>query len=60
MSGYGLKVETDTGHLIWLTEKGTTRSKRYAMRFDSQEGATQYAQILSRANNDMTILIVKL
>lgn len=63
MAGYGLKIETDTGHLVWLTAKlkgqQTTTYKRNAMRFDSQEGATQYAQLLSKQNGDITILVVK-
>jgi hypothetical protein len=27
MSGYGIKVETDTGHFVWLTETGTAKVK---------------------------------
>lgn len=57
--GYGLKVKTDEGHLVWLTKTGTTTYVPSAMSFDSQEGATQYAQLLSKANNNITIFVVK-
>ena len=39
MAGYGVKVETDTGHFVWVTEEGTSNQKAKAIRFDSEDGA---------------------
>lgn len=57
--GYGLKVQTDKGYWVWLTVTGTTTYAPSAMSFDSRMGATQYAQLLSKQNNNITILVVK-
>ena len=60
MSGYGIKVETDTGRKVWLTEDGTTTVKTKAMRFDSEAGATMHRNILARQNPHATLTVHKL
>lgn len=58
MAGYGVKVQTDTGHFVWVTEKGTSSQKAKALRFDSEHGADMYRNRLA-ANNPTVTLIVK-
>lgn len=50
IAGFGIKVETDTGHMVWLTGTGTTTHRDRAIRFDSQAGADMYISMLSREN----------
>ena len=57
--GYGIKVETDTGHFVWLTEKGTTKVKAQAMKFDSEAGATIYHNTLARNNPHANLIVEK-
>ena len=62
MAGYGIKVETDTGHFVWLTETGTTKSKsnKNIMKFDSETGAEMYRNILAKNNTHANLIVVKL
>jgi hypothetical protein len=59
MAGYGVKVETDTGHFVWLTEKGTTTVKARAMTFDSEAGATMYRNTLAKNNPHANLIVEK-
>jgi hypothetical protein len=59
MAGYGVKVETDTGHFVWVTEEGTSAQKSKALRFDSQHGAEMYRSSLERNNPDATLIVEK-
>lgn len=59
IAGYGLKVETDTGHFVWLTETGTTTQKARAMRFDSEHGAEMHRNILAKNNPDANLIVEK-
>ena len=59
MAGYGIKVETDTGHLVWLTETGTTTVKSKALKFDSETGATMYRNQLAENNPHATLTVHK-
>jgi hypothetical protein len=58
IAGFGIKVETDTGHFVWLTETGTTTVASRAMKFDSEMGAEMYRSRLAK-NNPHANLIVK-
>ena len=62
MSGYGIKVQTDTGHWLWLTETGTAKVKtaKGVMRFDSKASADMNRNILARANPHATLIVKKL
>jgi hypothetical protein len=60
MAGYGVKVQTDTGHFIWLTETGTTKVKSKAMKFDSETGAEMYRSRLASDNPHATLTVAKL
>ena len=60
MAGYGIKVETDTGHMVWITETGTTSTKTRAMRFDSELGACIYRDLLDQNNPTANLVVVKL
>lgn len=59
IAGYGIKVETDTGHMVWLAEEGTTNRKAKAMKFDSQTGADMYRENLAKANPKATLITEK-
>lgn len=60
MSGYGIKVMTDTGRFVWVTETGThvLRTAKGVIKFDSEVGAYMYRNSLA-ANNPHVTLIVK-
>jgi len=60
MSGYGIKVETDTGHFLWLTETGTAKVKtaKGVIKFDSEVAAMMYRNTMA-VNNPHANLIVK-
>jgi hypothetical protein len=60
MAGYGIKVQTDTGHFVWLTEDGTTKVKSKAMKFDSEAGAAIHRDSLARNNPHATLVVAKL
>lgn len=60
MAGYGIKVETDTGHFVWLTETATTTVKSKAMKFDSEAGATVHRNSLAAANPHANLIVAKL
>jgi hypothetical protein len=61
MSGYGIKVQTDTGHWLWLTETGTARAKtaKGVMKFESEAGADMYLGGLMLANPHATLVVKK-
>ena len=60
LAGYGIKVETDTGHFVWLTEKGTSRMNYHAMKFDSEAGAEMYRNQLAANNPHANLIVQKL
>jgi hypothetical protein len=62
MSGYGIKVETDTGHFVWLTETGTAKVKnaKGVIKFDSEAGANMHRNSLARNNTHANLIVVKL
>lgn len=60
MAGYGIKVETDTGHFVWLTDTGTTAVKSKAMKFDSEMGAEMDRSMLAVANPHANLIVAKL
>lgn len=60
MTGYGIKVETDTGHFVWLTDTGTTTVKAKAMKFDSEMGAEMDRNMLARNNPHANLIVTKL
>jgi hypothetical protein len=61
MTGYGIKVETDTGHLVWLTHTGTAKAKtaKDVMRFDSEAGAEMERNMLARNNPHAKLVVAK-
>jgi hypothetical protein len=59
MAGYGIKVETDTGHFVWVTENGTSSQKSKALRFDSTYGAEMYRDNLAKNNPDANLIVEK-
>lgn len=58
MAGYGIRVQTDTGHFVWLTKDGTSAQKTKAMRYDSQAGAEMDMERLAK-NNPHAVFEVK-
>ena len=60
IAGYGIKVETDTGRFVWLTEKGTTTVASSAMKFESEDGANIYRNMLARNNPHANLITQKL
>lgn len=58
-AGYGIKVETDTGHKVWLTENSTTTNRAKAMSFDSEAGADMHRDFLARKNPHANLTTVK-
>lgn len=60
MAGYGIKVETDTGHFVWLTDTGTSTVKAKAIKFDSEAGAEMTRSMLAAINKDANLIVVKL
>lgn len=61
MTGYGIKVQTDTGHWLWLTETGTAKVKtaKGVMRFESEAGAEMERSGLARLNPNATLKVQK-
>lgn len=61
MVGYGVKVQTDTGRFVWLTEDGTNafRTAKGVLRFDSETGAEMYRSVLSKNNPDVVLVVKK-
>lgn len=61
MSGFGIKVQTDTGHWLWLTETGTarTRNAKGVIKFESEMGADMYLGSLMLANPHATLKLQK-
>lgn len=59
MAGYGVKVQTDTGHFVWLTETGTSAQKSKAMKFQSESGADMYRARLAVNNPHATLIVAK-
>jgi len=60
LAGYGVKVETDTGHFVWVTEEGTSTQKAQAIRFDSEYGAKMYRSSLAKENPHANLIVEKL
>lgn len=60
MAGFGVKVETDTGHRVWLTETATTTVKAKAMKFDSKVGAYMYRNTLAANNPNANLTVEEL
>lgn len=60
LSGYGVKVMTDTGHYLWLTRRGTHRMNTQAMRFDTEKAAIDYLEFMQKMNGHATFKVVKL
>lgn len=58
MAGYGIRVQTDTGHFVWLTEKGTSTQKTKAIRYESKAGAEMDMNMLAK-NNPHAVFEVK-
>ena len=61
MAGYGIKVETDAGYLVWLTRTGTAKAKtaKDVMRFDSETGAEMTRKGLADMNPHVTLVVKK-
>jgi DNA topoisomerase VI subunit B len=61
MSGYGIKVQTDTGRYVWLTETGThvQKTAKGVMKFESEAGAEMYLGGLMLANPHATLVVKK-
>ncbi len=61
MAGYGVKVQTDTGRFVWLTETGTNafRTAKGVIRFDSETGAEMYRSGLAKQNPHATFIVKK-
>lgn len=59
MAGYGIQVQTNTGHFVWLTKTGTTTVKAKAMKFDSETGAEMYRKQIDFHNPHATFIIKK-
>lgn len=59
MAGYGVKVETDTGHFVWVTEDGTSSQRAKAIRFDSEHGAEMYRSVLAKNNPHVNLIVEK-
>lgn len=62
MTGYGIKVETDTGHWLWLTDTGTAKVKtaKGVWKFESEAGAEMHRSGLARVNPHATLIVKKL
>jgi hypothetical protein len=60
MSGYGIKVQTDTGHWVWITKTGTARTKTAAgvLRFESETSADGVCDLWSATNPDASLKVV--
>ena len=61
MAGYGIKVQTDTGRFVWVTEDGTAvfRTAKGVIRFDSEAGAEMYRSGLEKMNPHVTLKVQK-
>jgi hypothetical protein len=61
MAGYGIKVQTDTGRFVWLTENGTVvfRTAKGVMRFESEAGAEMHRSGLEKLNPHVTLKVQK-
>jgi hypothetical protein len=61
MAGYGIKVQTDTGRFVWLTDTGThvLRTAKGVLRFDSETGAEMYRSGLEKQNPHVTFIVKK-
>jgi len=61
MAGYGIKVQTDTGRWVWVTETGThiQKTAKGVMKFDSETGAEMYRTGLEFRNPHVTLKTVK-
>jgi hypothetical protein len=59
MAGYGIKVQTDTGHWVWLTETGTARAKnaKGVLKFESEMGAEMERNMLAKANPHANFIV---
>lgn len=62
MAGYGIKVETDTGRFVWVTDTGThvQKNAKGVLKFDSEASATINRNILARNNPHANLIVVKL
>ena len=62
MSGCGIKVQTDTGHWLWVTETGTAKVKtaKGVIRLESEAGAEMEKGMLERMNPHVTLKVQKL
>lgn len=61
MAGYGIKVETDTGHWLWLTDTGTSKVKnaKGVVKFESEVGAYMYRNTLAAGNPHANLIVQK-
>lgn len=61
MAGFGIKVQTNTGRFVWLTETGTAQFKtsKGVMKFDSETGADMYRKQLASNNPHATFITEK-
>lgn len=61
MAGYGIKVQTDTGRFVWLTEDGTAvfRTAKGVLKFDSEAGAEMTRAGLAKLNPHATLIVKK-
>jgi hypothetical protein len=61
MAGYGIKVETDTGRFVWLTDTGThvQKTAKGVWKFDSEASANINRNILAKANPHANLIVKK-
>lgn len=61
MAGYGIKVQTDTGRFVWLTDTGTNafRTAKGVLKFDSEAGAEMTRAGLEKLNPHVTLIVKK-
>lgn len=62
MAGYGIKVQTNTGHRLWVTCTGVAKLKtaKGVMKFESEAGAEMYRTMLAKNNPTVTLSVAKL
>lgn len=62
MAGWGIKVQTDTGHWLWVTDVGTAKVKtaKGVLKFESEMGAEMERSGLAKLNPHATLKTQKL
>lgn len=61
MAGYGIKVETDTGRFVWVTESGThvQKTAKGVWKFDSEAGAEMTRSTMATLNPNVNFIVKK-